>query len=462
MRKVFLILGVLACMAADRYQFIVVGSKVVRSDAAVMSLRTPSIVPASTYWLPIDNEPAYTMPDSTTNNYIATNQWWNTGYTRHRTITANEDVSFGAWFNYKSCRSAIPHFFGNKLGAGIYTWAMYTPTPTVARVRFQTPTVTYDANLVTNANDGTWHHIACTRYGATDDHSLFFDGVFITNVDHASANYSYGEGLRQGGASTAYPGWGPAIKDVIMFSGLVSTQEWVDYIADGSMPAASLILRWAWTNDITGCKSGVPSTIPAYADVSYGSAAQPLYTNSSLLFDGINDEANVYWVWDQFDDKMTFSFWINLQQSPLSESTLFAFCFGNGVGVGTMGDFIRYGGSYGASPYQAAGITFQRNGFATTVANVLTAAQIGEWHHTVITYDRTNSPTTAIYFDTVAQSMFINTASGTMMAHDHLMIGGRTHDTSWKINAYIDDVRMWDSILTTNQIVELNTDGRSQ
>ena len=91
------------------------------------------------------------------------------------------------------------------------------------------------------------------------------------------------------------------------------------------------------------------------------------------------------------------------------------------------------------------------------------AASDGQWHHVAIVYDRskTGADRSMLYFDTLAQGAYLswtNDTNTTVFCNSTLFIGSRGN-SDMKFTGELDDVRISNTALATNQFLQARTEG---
>ena len=198
------------------------------------------------------------------------------------------------------------------------------------------------------------------------------------------------------------------------------------------------------TYNMTTAPSGPTTTIPT---------AINFYNTRSLNFDGTNDYMLASLNSSLITNTATFSFWVNTNQTE-------ATWVNTVIGLGSTGTTIAsvcVGGTYSDTYTAAKSICLYNSSLGScAVTNSFTTTDYGAWHHIVITYDKDATPRTKIYKDNNLLNMYSNYVTGAFPSQNQMNIGRRA-DASWYWNGAVDDVRIYNRVLTAGEITSLYT-----
>lgn len=310
---------------------------------------------------------------------------------------------------------------------------------------------------------GMWYHVAATYDGSTA--KLYIDGALQSTTGSGSA-ISYPSSVAQNFSIGKYNinAYATAIIDDVRLHDSVLTAGQIYSLYMFGRERAQLSIAKAppsvgtpvahWTFD-TGKVVGTTAIDSGSSGLSaslVGAARSAGKLGQALAFNGINSVASV-------SDNAVFS-----GKSALSISFWFyANAWGTNSGLVTKpgtGDNSTYEfqiGKYGSSiKFNIYNATACSSGCEAVYATVPSA---GVWHHLVATYDDA-SDTMLVYIDgvqvaqnTSANGGINNTSSALEFAAENGVSGGRL------FNGKLDDIRIYDGVLTAIQVSSLYTGG---
>jgi hypothetical protein len=307
----------------------------------------------------------------------------------------------------------------------------------------------------TQIYDGKWHHLAGSLR-MTDVNSLWLDGVPLTigttNQFSAFQSWSITPGLGIGAdinsSGTANTFFNGSLDDVRIYNRILSSSEIAQLYSLGTSKLgvtktptglqSGLVGHWTFdgkdmpngrVNDVSG-QGNHGNTVSIATSTFYATGK----IGQGLQFDGVNDYVSLPSL--TFGTVASFSFWMKV---PVNNGAGTVFRFGSimhcRVGannVETMGCYAD-GGSGGA---------------ANTVG-----IRTGTWKHVVYVIDTSN--TQRVYVDTVLNS----TATETSGSGSTVGAIGSTGSGTW-FNGVVDDVRVYNRVLSTAEITELYNMGK--
>jgi hypothetical protein len=108
----------------------------------------------------------------------------------------------------------------------------------------------------------------------------------------------------------------------------------------------------------------------------------------------------------------------------------------------------------------AGGIEFQALGGANYFVGSSYVVD-GNWHHVAITYDQSSNEVVSLYVDGALDTSLPNTNAWSWPVTQEIELG-RSHDPYWYIyNGQMDDLRMYNTILTPTEITTIATPATS-
>ncbi len=150
----------------------------------------------------------------------------------------------------------------------------------------------------------------------------------------------------------------------------------------------------------------------------------------------------------------TFSFWINKESASVTAGPIYKRTSGS---AGYNIDIL----TTGAVSFAIGDLFGNNNRIARETSSTM---NLNEWYHVVVTYDGSiTSGGINIYFDGVLQSMtnaFDNWGGGSSSNGIDFSLGARESGTSRQLDGKMDEVRMYNRVLTTSEIKQLYLMGR--
>jgi hypothetical protein len=340
------------------------------------------------------------------------------------------DWSWGTWVKIDG---SPLYLMGKGYWGNVGAWYSYALPQANHRGSLRLASTTYNVTASgATINDGQWHFISCSFDNANNDFFVYVDGILrnqnlnVTASDTADNNYHFSMG-----------GFMPNVNDVgnesnsnlwfsetMCVSGLVSTAQWSNYVANGTLPT-NLVLHWGFTNTAAGFYRAEQTNMPSVWS-SIGQIYQPLWTNYNgngcVLIDTVDDFmlAGKFNFWRYvpggLDDKLTVSLWANptdIVKVPNYSNTILNM---GGYGGSQTGYEFRLAQSF--APVGSFRIVFRSLDdvqWSATTTNVWPESFEGTWHHVVWTLDL-SKPTGSkvqIYLDGEAQVMDYETLTHT-------------------------------------------------
>jgi hypothetical protein len=330
---------------------------------------------------------------------------------------------------------------------------------------------TWNSNVIylytTNAtlvNDGNWHHISITYDGSSvaAGFKIYLDGTSLpTTVQYNSlsattvdltAPFALGYAI---GYGQAYNG---NIGDCGVYNKELSAAD-VTTIHNGGVPtdnrllssATNLVGYWRMGDQVRFDGTLTNMEAEDIEDRAVNSALA--FSKKSLAFGGTNEYVTMGNVLGyEYTDAFSYSFWVKTSGST------------GGYLVSKMEDAPNYRG-YGAN--RLAGGTLRLHFISIDASNKLTVDTTttihdGKWHHVVVTYDGSATPSGVVcYIDTVPSGLTIvqDNLSGTMLTSASFNIVGRG-DGTWGLTiATVDEVSVWGKELSVVEVVDIYNTG---
>lgn len=150
--------------------------------------------------------------------------------------------------------------------------------------------------------------------------------------------------------------------------------------------------------------------------------------------------------------KVTISAWVNIPSYPSNPQNASGIVgFANGVESST-GDKDLYIDNNGYMYF------YIFNGAGITTSKPASPMSTGSYHHVAGTYDGTNLTAYIDGLNVGSASTSGNSYTGYTLPN-LIVAGSVAYPKSWYLNGVIDDVRVWDSALSPDQISALNAGG---
>jgi hypothetical protein len=377
----------------------------------------------------------------------------------------NEDFTVSAWIKTSDTPSGsdYPIIISKEPGSGArFGYVLFIDPTSVGIGKKAGFLVSSNGQFVlatstTSINDGDWHHIAGVKTG--NGIEIIIDGVSEDTQAHNLGTLSNELPLTFGRAAANTPWY---------FNGLISEGRIWSYartageiLADMNEPLTgtetNLVAYWPMdegkgqtTADLAGNNSGqLGSTVQT--DIN-----DPLWTlnvfphslarGNALLFDGLNDWVSVANSGDiDFDtEDFTVSVWIKTLQAP--STSIWSIIVGKESGVGTSRtgfDIVLQ-----TPPYQGL-VDFEIwSGGAVAGVGSHTPLNDGQWHHIAGVKSSTQ---VELFVDGVSQGTAPYTL-GSVSTSEPLHFGSASHPKQWYYQGLMDEVRIWSSARTQQQI----------
>lgn len=303
------------------------------------------------------------------------------------------------------------------------------------------PVASRKANINTVAE--RWYHVACTF---KDDLHLYINGVLAdgtaAGVIPASIGTSVAD-LTIGHRMDEALGFNGTIDEVELYNRALSAQEIRDNYAN-------IALRGGWAfDDDTGSTLSDSSTFSNHGTLLDGISENndgdtpPTWTtgieNGALLFDGVDDYVDIpahsaYTI--ESNDEITLSAWVLTTAN-------------NGVIIGNQD----------SSGYYSLGL---ENGFLTakmlsntgTLSHLTTGQKINDnmWHYVAVILSREGGTTIQLYIDGEIQLSDSPSNFGGITSSNNINIGRNSHTEGSYFQGEIDQIFIWNTGYTSNQL----------
>jgi Concanavalin A-like lectin/glucanases superfamily len=322
-----------------------------------------------------------------------------------------------------------------------------------------------DDTLTTSTNvlDGTWHHIVATFLPSTYAR-IYVDGILnasdTTTIQSAIVNNTAPVQIGLHDTSTNFNG---SIDDLRIYNRALTETE-IAILAKspkrvgGAVADSSLVGHWEMEDNEIGHVAGraQDETVNAnhgsftnFANLTtaFTSDTSPksFSPNQSLIFDGVNDFVNVPASTSLVANTGSFSVWFKAASSQFTNARIVEI----GNTTNRIGIFINAGKLYLYPLRSGAGFW-----------NVPTSENFNDnlWHHAVGTWSSTNA---YLYIDGALKLTFTGNALLTLPSPSPLFIGQYVGGGSYYFKGRIDDVRIYDDVLTPAEITYLFSGGTS-
>jgi hypothetical protein len=329
----------------------------------------------------------------------------------------------------------------------------------------------------TSINDGGWHLVSSSFIKAEAKAILYVDGVSNVSLSSITGVPSNNNLFVVGNCASwasQDDGWycGPI---GVWVGKAVTESEWLTQYTAGTFPAGATMIQ-SWTGELyRSSTSPYNLEVPGF-NLSLGRIAQPTWTNyegnGAFLFDGFDDYAYNEWYWfgnasqgmsnlwgsASAQSNITVSFWANPANTD-GKNLNRAFCFYFWSTLYTYEGWI--GGTGNGSSIGFGNNSFASGNYSHTATNTWTDADVGSWHHVVMSYDASASAGTraTIYKDGVLMPLVTNGMSGNEDLNNYrsLYIGVGNGDFYY---GFLDDFRIYSRVLTADEVGSLFARGR--
>ena len=332
-------------------------------------------------------------------------------------------------------------------------------------------------------NDGEWHHGVAVFASATD-RKIYIDGV-ADGSDTSSVAFSSGVdefsiGVLNRSSKADY--YDDDINEVAVWDVALDADA-VSALYNSGIPllptsdsgnydnSSNLVGYWrndgntTWTDRSTNSNNGTASGSPVSIVIPEGSTegrdSQGYYlsdtttiSNGIRLFEGEYIEVDDSEVLQNiFDGGGSVEVWI----------------YAKGWGESDTGRIITKCGSGNSNGWnifiENGGRLYLRSDWSTTdmVRYATSAINLNQWHHIAITYNSTASAGTdpIIYVDGVSKTLSGTASAGTVVsdAGQKIRIGARGTGLDREFDGLIDEVRLYDKILSADEVSKNYTNG---
>ncbi len=294
-------------------------------------------------------------------------------------------------------------------------------------------------------NDGQWHHVAATRSGSIG--TLYVDGSVVataTNATIAPLDSTIPTVIgRDDRDNTSY--FLGSMADVAVYHSALSANRIGVHASAGWLNTAPMTVNLGpggWVEDSK--PSGTPHDGKnlGTAWVASNTDAIPVTRTGMARFAAgaqIAIPANP----DFNSPTGTICFWMQTLVPPAGTGEML-------VDRRTSAGMVV---TLDGTPSGGLDVQFTGGPFFQTGAYVVD----GNWHHVAIVYDQSVSGSVTVYIDGTAQGTQANTSAWSWPATQQLELG-RSHDTYWQeYNGLMDDVRIYNRILTDPEIATIST-----
>ncbi len=369
-------------------------------------------------------------------------------------IGTADNFSYGGWFYIEDLSRVWQCVMSDSSGSKYGLYAMHSNSRPFFYHYNSTPSIFY---LYGNAwTTIGWHHLLIIRNGT--NYSFYQDGVYTTSTTNGDASETFND-LRIGNGGLRY--FNGVADEIYIFNKSLNSTEINELYTSNSITTASANLISHWALNETSGTTASDSVGSNDGTLTNYKTHSPTYNSSCTAFSGSGgcyefaDGLDYITLSDTFtfglDDSFTVSAWIKTN-SVTGER--FA------IGRDVPGNNII--ALYHTNVDACFRIRDTDGGTVDGVCypNTLTA---DTWYHLVGVRD-VESDTINIYVNGIAYSTPTTDSSNTNITL-RLRIGGDNTGSNYAIfswNGSIDDVRIWDRALSSDEIATLYADATSQ
>ncbi|KPA18019.1 Pentaxin, partial [Candidatus Magnetomorum sp. HK-1] len=293
--------------------------------------------------------------------------------------------------------------------------------------------------------DGQWHHWACTFDSSSKARIIYKDGVLVAN-DTSSSNYLGSGNLLLGEYNGSVLQYNGELDELRIWSGVRTQTQIVDNMNATLSEIDSSLLAYYQFNHSSGLTLSDLSgnnhhgTLTNMAENAWGQSYEPFQTtpvsdneNKTLTFDGTNDYVNCGNGLTLANQHFTVEFWARRASKDNSDILVIhgSNSANNGLHIGFR-DTNQFTFAFNSNDLNAdAGYTDN------------------DWHHWACTFDASNQAR-RIYKDGVLLAN--DTATSNYLGSGDLIFG-RYFDSNYYHYGELDELRIWNSVRTQDQII---------
>ena len=320
-----------------------------------------------------------------------------------------------------------------------------------------------------SACNNTWHHTVYTRTGSTG--TLYVDGISQgthTAGDTFATNDLWAIGMEWEPGLTTNNFINGSIDEVRVYNRPLSQSDINALYGSGSATINAsqnniggsslnngLVGMWSFNSkdlsDKVYDRSG--NSHDGYFIGGATSSAKTIgKSGQAINFDGVNDSvliAHSSLLDLDMTESATFSFWINRESAAATVGPIYKRTSGS---PGYSIDIF----TSGAVSFTIGDLFSNNNRIGIDTSSTM---NLNQWYHVVVTYDGSiTSGGIKIYFDGVLQPMtnaFDNYGGGSSANGFDFSLGARETGTSRLLDGKMDEVRMYNRVLTDNEIKQL-------
>jgi four helix bundle protein len=359
--------------------------------------------------------------------------------------TANSSYSYGMWLKTTTSNNVV------LMEKGANGYMMLQPQSASALYINTSDSV---AGGWTGFRDGLWHHIFVVYDIVANTATLYKDGTSIAVVTSAGAGTANNSPLHIGSRAGAYP-IPASIDDVRIYNRALSATEVTALYGSGAARinastagrgnTSGLVGHWTFDGQYLNTTTSTDTSGQGNNGTLTGGPVPALgKLGQALSFDGVNDWVSIPSSSVFGPPQMTVSFWTKNNVTP-NPGTSDAMLVREPAGSWNSGWGFWYS--------TTSQIAFWMNSYNTTPATATIAPT--QWNHVVGTW---NGTTIRLYVNGVEGTSGTYTGSQTGTTNPLTIGTGGT--TSYNINGSMDDVRIYNRVLTATEINALYNLGR--
>ena len=324
---------------------------------------------------------------------------------------------------------------------------------------------------VSAPNDGKWHFLTIVLNGATGEGRIYIDG-YLSQSGMAYTPVSIGGSSTIGGR---YSG------DLYFFDGLIDQLRIYNYARTPAQIAweynRGAPVAWYkmdecqgtvindWSPNANGGFNGNNGTLNLG---SSGTTSAGTCSTSGAWYNGKEGKIGSSMSFDGTNDYISCSDATCGGRSKLDSGGTNGFSVATWVKLNTIPDYTKVVakigdyGNYGYQIYLDPSDRFvwfaSTDGTNTPQVTSNTAAQTGIWYHVVGVYDSSGAMN-KIYINGVLENSATTSSGGIYDTTAEFRIGSSAETTTYPLNGYVDDVRVFNYALTPQQIRDVYNNG---
>ena len=357
------------------------------------------------------------------------------------------------WFQTTSHGgSSIGRIVSKAEGSGGNHFSLYMQN---GKIHFPTNNLSNNTASSTDTyNDGEWHHAAGVYDGSTL--KLYIDGQLaasenVTGTPTISGTSKFTMGAFIDGFGHAPQYFNGKLDDVRVWSDARTEAEIQEHMHKTLSGSESNLVAYYTFDDDPGTGKTIQSATGSHNGTGQGGASVTVPNDGTVKTNATAANTNVLSLDGTGDyvslgtgsgihtgtSNFTWESWIN---SSTTSGRMEILAFGNNVG--NQGAVLLV---------QDAKLRFDLAGIAGT--NSTTSVADSTWHHVAVTYNQ-STDVASLYIDGVAAETHTFTGAALNIASGAANIGVSLDNAASPFNGKIDDVRIWNTLRTANEIAD--------